>query len=237
HQVAVIAANTPAAPAAKAATSEIPIVFITGGDPVEIGLVSSFNRPGGNATGVTLISSALETKELGLLLELVPAATSLALLVNPVNAGAQQRIKNLQRAARTLGQQIQILSASTAMEIDSAFTTLAKTRAGALVVVADTFLISRRNQLVTLAASYAIPTMYQFRDFTMAGGLVSYGASLVDQYRQVGVYTGKILKGAKPAELPVLQPTKFELVINLKTAKALGLTVSPSLLAQADEVI
>jgi putative ABC transport system substrate-binding protein len=237
RQVAVIVANTPAAPAAKAATSEIPIVFITGGDPVEIGLVSSFNRPGGNATGVTLISGELETKELGLLHELVPAATSIALLVNPVNAGAQQRIKNLQQAARTLGQQVQFLDASTAAEIDSAFTAMAKTRAGALLVVADTFLIGRRDQLVRLSASYAIPTMYQFRDFTVAGGLVSYGASLADQYRQVGMYTGKILKGAKPAELPVLQPTKFELVINLKTAKALGLTVSPSLLARADEVI
>ena len=233
----MIAANTPAAPVAKAATTKIPIVFISGEDPVANGLVTSLNRPGGNATGVSLASAALGAKQLGLLRELVPAATSIAFLVNPASPTAETNVRDAQGVASALGQPIHILNASTEAEIDTAFVTLTHLRAGALVVGPDAFLISRNNQIVALAARYAVPTMYPFRDLTVAGGLMSYGAILPDQYRQAGVYTGKILKGAKPADLPVLQPTKFELVINLKTAKALGIAVPPSLLASADEVI
>jgi len=233
RQVAVIVANTPAAPVAKAVTTKIPIVFVSGNDPVESGLVTSLNRPGGNVTGVSLIAGALVGKQLGLFHELVPAATSIAFLVNPTNPIAEPSVRGAQEAARTLGQQIHVLNASTEPEIDAAF----QVRASALVVAPDTFFIERSDQLVALAVRHAVPTMYPFREFATAGGLMSYGVSLPDQYRQVGVYTGKILQGAKPADLPVLQPTKFELVINLKTAKALGLTIPPSLLARADEVI
>ena len=233
----MIAANTPAAPVAKAATTKIPIVFISGEDPVANDLVTSLNRPGGNATGVSLISAALGAKQLGLLRELVPASTSIAFLVNPASPTAERNVRDAQGAASALGQPIHILNASTEAEIDTAFATLTHLRAGALVVGPDAFLISRNNQIAALAARYAITTMYPFRDLTVVGGLMSYGAILPDQYRQAGVYTGKILKGAKPADLPVLQPTKFELVINLSTAKALGLTVPASLLASADELI
>jgi putative tryptophan/tyrosine transport system substrate-binding protein len=237
RQVAVIAANTPATAAAKGATTKIPIVFVSGDDPVANGLVTSLNRPGGNVTGVSLISSALGAKQLGLLHELVPSVASIAVLVNPANPTAKPNIRDAEEAARSLGQQIHILNAGTETEIDTAFATLAHVRAGALVVGPDSFLISRTDQIVTLAARHAVPTMYPFRDFTEAGGLLSYGAILSNQYRQAGVYTGKIIKGAKPADLPVMQPTKFELVINLQTAKSQEIEIPPALLARADDVI
>ena len=233
RQVAVIAANTSAVPAAKAATTKIPIVFLTANDPVEAGLVKSLNRPGGNVTGVSLISGALGAKQLELLREVVPAATSVAFLVNRTNPNMELYIRGVQEAARTLAQEIQIVNASTAAEIDAAF----QGRGGALVVAPDGFFIGMSDQLAALALRHALPTMCPFREFTAAGGLMSYGVSLPDQYRQFGIYTGKILQGASPADLPVLQPTKFELVINLKTAKALGLAIPPGVLARADEVI
>jgi putative ABC transport system substrate-binding protein len=233
RHVAVIAANTPAVPAAKAATTMIPIVFLSGDDPVEHGLVKTLNRPGGNLTGVSTFASALGGKQLGVFRELVPAATSFAALVNPTNPNSEAYLRGVQEAARTLGQPIHILNASTETEIDKAF----QGRADALIVAPDAFLINRIDQLVALAARHALPTMYPFREFPVAGGLIGYGTNLPDLYRQVGVYTGKVLQGAKPADLPVLQPTKFELVINLKTARALGLTIPPGVLAIADEVI
>jgi putative ABC transport system substrate-binding protein len=233
----VIVANTPAVPVAKAATDKIPIVFVTGDDPVESGLVKSLSRPGGNMTGITLISNVLGSKQLGLLRELVPAATSIAFLTGPGNAVFARRVNDTKIAAEAIWQRVNVLNADTAGEIDTAFATIVQEKVDALVVVPDTFLISRRDQIVALAARYAVPTMYQFREYPLVGGLVSYGASLADQFRQAGIYTGMILKGAKPADLPVLQPTKFELVLNLKTAKTLGLTLSPGFLALADEVI
>ena len=233
RQVAVIAANTPAAPVAKAATATIPIVFLTADDPVENGLVKSLDRPGGNATGVSLISGALGGKQLGVLRELVPAARLIAFLVNPANPNSQRYIGGVEEAARALGQQIHVLKASTEVEIETAF----QSQAGALVVAPDGFFITQIDQLVRLSVRNALPTMCPFREFTAAGGLMSYGVSLPDQYRQFGVYTGKVLQGAKPADLPVLQPTKFELVINQKTAKALGLSLPDRLIALADEVI
>jgi putative ABC transport system substrate-binding protein len=237
QSVHVIVANTPAVPVAKAATGKIPIVFITGDDPVESGLVKSLNRPGGNMTGITLISSALGSKQLGLLRELVPATTSIAFLTGPNNAVFARSVNDTKNAAEAVWQRIHVLNAATADEIETAFATIAQEKIGALVVVPDTFLVSRRDQIVTLAARHAVPTMYQFRDFPLAGGLVSYGARLTDQYRQAGIYTGMILKGSNPADLPVLQPTKFEFVLNLKTAKTLGLTLPPGFLALVDEVI
>jgi putative ABC transport system substrate-binding protein len=233
RQVVVIAANTAAAPAAKAATTKIPIVFVSADDPVESGLVTSLNRPGGNVTGVSLISGALGGKQLGVLRELVPAATSIAFLVNPANPNSEAYVRGAQAAARALGQQIHILNASTETEIDTAF----QGRAGALVVAADGFFINRSDRLVILAVRHAVSTMGPFREFTVAGGLMSYGVSLPDQYRQFGAYTGRVLKGEKPADMPVLQATKFEFVINLQTAEALGLDIPPTLLAVADEVI
>jgi putative ABC transport system substrate-binding protein len=233
RQVAVIAANTSAVPAATAATTTIPIVFLTANDPVEAGLVKSLNRPGGNVTGVSLISGALGAKQLEVLHEVVPAAKSIAFLVNRTNPNMELYIRGVQEAARTLGQEIQILNASTEVEIDAAF----QGRGGALVVAPDGFFIGRSDQLAALALRNALPTMCPFREFTAAGGLMSYGVSLPDQSRQFGIYTGKILQGTSPADLPVLQPTKFELAINLKTAKALGIVVPPSLVARADEVI
>jgi ABC-type uncharacterized transport system substrate-binding protein len=237
RSVSVITANTPAVPIAKAATAKIPIVFVTGDDPVANGLVKSLSRPGGNITGVTLISSVLGSKQVGLLRELVPATNSIAFLMNPNNSSAVRNASEAKNAAHSVWQQVHVLHAHTVTEIETAFATMVQEKVGALVVVPDAFLISRRDQIVALAARYAVPTMYQFRDYALAGGLMSYGASLSEQYRQVGLYTGMILKGAKPADLPVLQPTKFELVINLKTAKTLGLTLSPGLLALTDEVI
>jgi putative ABC transport system substrate-binding protein len=226
----------PAAVAAKSATSTIPIVF-TVGDPVELGLVASLARPGGNLTGVSTMAPELISKRLELISELVPQAGVIALLVNPNNSNTERIIGDMQKAAHTKGVQLHILKAGSESEIDATFASLVELHAGALVVGGDPFFESRREQLVALAARHAVPAIYQWREFAVAGGLISYGASLTALYRQVGIYAGKILKGAKPADLPVEQPTRFELVVNVKTAKALGLTVPPSILARADEVI
>ena len=223
--------------AAKAATSTIPIVFGTGGDPVEQGLVPSLGRPGGNATGVSIFTSDLMTKRLELLHELVPTATEIALVVNPNSEAAESEIRKAQQQVRSYGQRIRVLKASTEQEIDAAFATFAQLRPGGLIIAPDPVLNARREQFVALAARYSVPAIYEGRESAAAGGLMSYGPSLADAYRQVGIYTGRILKGAKPADLPVLQPTKFEMVINLKTAKALGLTIPQSVLLRADEVI
>jgi ABC-type uncharacterized transport system substrate-binding protein len=239
RQVAVIAtAFTPGAQAAKAATATIPIVFSVSEDPVKLGLVASFNRPGGNATGINVFGIEIVAKRLGLLHDLVPKAVRIAVLVNPANAPiAEATLRATSEAARTLGLQTQVVNASTSREIESAFTTLVRDRADALFIAPDSLFASRRVQLATLAARYAIPAACPGREHVEAGGLMSYGIDLVDVFRQMGVYTGQILKGAKPADLPVLRPTKFKLAINLQTARALGIEVSNSLLAQADEVI
>jgi putative ABC transport system substrate-binding protein len=229
--------GTPSAQAAKTATSTIPIVFATGGDAVGDGLVTSLARPGGNVTGLTFLTAELDPKRIELLSELVPEARVIALLVNPDNPQSERIVKDVQEAARTRGVQLRILKAASEGEIDAAFTVLAELRAGALVIGSDPFFFSRRDQLVALASHNTVATIYQLREFVEAGGLISYGASVAAVYRQAGIYAAKILKGAKPADLPVEQPIKFELVINLKTAKALGLTVPPSLLARTDAVI
>jgi putative ABC transport system substrate-binding protein len=208
-----------------------------GADPVKTGLVASLNRPGGNITGVSFFSNELSAKRLGLLHELLPQATTIAVLVNSNFPDAADQLRNLWEAAGTLGLQISVLNASTDTEIDKAFATLAQQRADALIIAADPFFTTRRKAIVALAHRHAVPSMYDLRDWTAAGGLISYGTDVVDAFRQTGIYTGKILKGAKPADLPVMQSTKYELVINLRTAKELGLTVPPSLLARADEVI
>jgi putative ABC transport system substrate-binding protein len=236
--VAVITANGPAAQAAKAATATIPIVFTAGFDPVEVGLVASLNRPGGNVTGITIIDVQLGPKRLELLHELVPAATVVAGLVNPSDpARAEKTSETLQAAAHTLGLEFHVLNASVDGEFDAVFASLAKLRAGGLVIGGQPFFNSRSEQLGALSFRHAVPTIFQFRAFTAAGGLASFGASITAMYRRAGAYVGRILAGAKPADLPVQQPTKFELVVNLKTAKALGLTVPQSLVARADEVI
>jgi len=226
-----------AALAAYAATTTIPIVFVNGVDPVSSGLVMSLNRPGGNATGVYIFQQVLEGKRLGLLRELVPSAASIAVLLNPTNANFQTQLRGVQDAARDLGQQVSILSANTEREIDVAFATVAQSSARALLVGSDPFFSSERDQVIALAARHAIPVIYQGREFATAGGLASYGTSLADAYRQAALYAGRILKGEKPADLPIVQPTKFEFVINMKTAKAIGLDVPPGLSARADEVI
>jgi ABC-type uncharacterized transport system substrate-binding protein len=235
RQVAVIAVNTPAARIAKQATANIPIVFFTGEDPVTSGLVKSLSRPSGNATGVTSMFGGLATKQFGLLRELAPSASTVAFLVNPQNPITEPNVRDAKEAAEVLGLQVRILNASTEAEIDLAFETLRQGVADALLVQPDAFLNNRR--IVALAARHAVPTMYQVRDLTAAGGLISYGPGLADLYRQMGVYTGKVLQGTHPAELPVLQPTRFELIINLKTAKTLRVEIPANLLALADEVI
>ena len=239
RRVAVIAtpSGTPAL-AAKAATATIPIVFGVGYDPVKLGLVASLARPGGNATGINFFNVEVVGKRLALLHELVPKAVRVAMLVNPANAvAAEATLRGVQEAARTIGLQIHIFNAGTSNEIDAAFADLARERFDALFLEGDAFLTSRRIQIATLAARDRIPAAYSIRDFVAAGGLMSYGTDIAERYRQTGVYAGKILNGTKPADLPVVQPTKFEFVVNLTTAKALGLTIPETLLATADEVI
>jgi putative tryptophan/tyrosine transport system substrate-binding protein len=235
--VIVTAGGGAAALAAYAATTRIPIVFVSGVDPVTSGLVMSLNRPGSNATGVYIFQQVLEGKRLELLHGLVPAAALIAVLLNPTNANFQTQLRGVQDAARALGQQVSILSASTERDIDAALATVTESRAGALLVGSDPFFNNERDQVIALAARHAIPAIYEGREFATAGGLASYGTSLADAYRQAGIYAGRILRGEKPADLPVVQPTKFEFVINLKTANTLGLHVPPGLSAGADEII
>jgi putative ABC transport system substrate-binding protein len=237
HKPALIVAVGPGALAIKAATSTIPVVFISGGDPVEVGLVASLNRPGGNVTGVGWFSSELGAKRLGLLHELVPNAAVFALLMNSRDSAAARQSADVAAGVRALGRQLHVVDAGSATEIDAAFAALAQRRPDALIVAGDPFFTSRREQLVALAARHAVPAIYPAREFVEGGGLMSYGNNNADAYRRAGVYAGRILNGARPGELPVERQTKFELTINLKTAKTLGLTVPPTLLATADEVI
>jgi putative tryptophan/tyrosine transport system substrate-binding protein len=239
RQVAVIVTTGGAAPAqaAKSATTSIPIVFTTGDDPVKLGLVSSLNRPDGNATGVAVFVASLLPKRLQILRELFPTASTVGFLMNPNWAASASQLVDVQHAAGALGVRLYVVRASTAVEIDEAFSVLGQQRPDALMLAADPFFQVRRDQLVTLAARYAIPTMYEWREFVDAGGLISYSPDRKDTMRQMGIYAGRILQGAKPSELPVVQAVKFELVINLRTSRALGLTIPPTLLARADEVI
>jgi putative tryptophan/tyrosine transport system substrate-binding protein len=237
-QVTVMAVlGTPAVLSAKATTSMIPIVFVIGDDPIKIGFVASLNRPGGNLTGVTTLASEVGPKRLELLRELLPTVTTIAVLVNPTNPNAEAQVRDLQSAAPALGLQLHVIRASTEGDLDTAFASLLQQRAGALIIGTDSFMIIQIKRLAALAARHAVPTIFQFREFAAAGGLMSYGGSVTDANRLAGLYTGRILKGEKPANLPVQQSTKVELIINLKTAKALGLEVPPTLLARADEVI
>jgi putative tryptophan/tyrosine transport system substrate-binding protein len=239
RRVAVIAtpASTPASLAAKAATTTIPIIFAVAADPVAMGLVASLNRPGGNATGVSLQTVELVPKQLAMLRELAPGASRLVALVNPNSAFTDAVVKDLQASALALGLPIEILRAGTGREIDAAFANLVQKPGGALLISPDAFFFSRHAQIVTLAARHALPIVYPVREFAEIGGLMSYGTNIADAYRQTGIYVGRVLKGEKPADLPVVQPTKFELVVNLNTARALGLEIPAKLLALADEVI
>jgi putative tryptophan/tyrosine transport system substrate-binding protein len=233
----LVATSTPANVIAMKATTEIPIVFTTSSDPVALGLVASLNRPGGNVTGAVTLNVQVVSKRLELLHEMVPTATAIAVLVNPTNPNAKTQSEALQTAARAIGLQIETLNVTTENEIDAVFAQLAERRTGALLVDTDAFLFGRRAQLVDLAKRYTIPTIFDRREYAEAGGLVSYGGSVEDVYRLAGIYTGRILKGERPADLPVIQSTKLQLIVNLKTANALGVTPPPSLLARADEVI
>jgi putative ABC transport system substrate-binding protein len=239
QRVAVIATQggEASALAAKAATSTIPIVMIAGGDPVQLGLVASLNQPGGNITGATIFSQEMESKRLGLLHETAPNAKTIAVLVNPANLLVETQLRDVRDAAPRLGVELIILKASTEAEFEGVFATMAGRKADALLVGADAFFNSRRAHLIALAAQYRLPAIYEWRDFTVEGGLMSYGTVLTDAYRQMGIYVGRILKGEKPADLPIVQPTNFKFVINLRTAKALGIEFSPTLSARADEVI
>ncbi len=237
RMIAIFAGGPPAVVAAKAATTTIPIVFTSGGDPVELGFVSSLNQPGGNVTGVSFLGDELDAKRLELLRELVPAIASVGFLVNPTRSSFQFEVRDSQQAAQALGVKLIVLNASTEAEIDAAFAEFSRQRIDALMVLADPFFLTRRDQIVASANRSRIATMYYIREYVAAGGLISYAPSLSEVYRQAGTYVAKILKGAKPADLPVVQPTKFDLVINLKTAKALGLTVSNQMQLLADEVI
>jgi ABC-type uncharacterized transport system substrate-binding protein len=223
--------------AAKSATSTIPIVFAVGSDPVKLGLVDSINMPGGNVTGITFLAIVLDAKRLELLRELIPNAAVVAALVNPGNPATEVVLPDVQASARAGGQQLIVLNASTESEIDTAFSTLVERKAAGLTIVADPFFVSRRDQLVALAARHRVPTVYAGREYVLAGGLISYMTVMEDAFREAGVYVGRILKGARPADLPVRSPTKFELVINLKTARSLGLTVPRSLRVRADAVL
>ena len=239
RQVTVIAAMGSAAPAlaAKTETSTIPIVFITGADPIKLGLVSSFNQPGGNVTGVSFLSHSLGPKRLSIIRDLVPNGTVIGFLLNPKNPNAQSDRKEFPAAAQAIGQQAVVLEATTEAELEAVFAGLAGRKIGAIVVNSDSFFLGRRNQIVAMAAKHRVPAMYDCRDFVAAGGLIGYGASRSDIFRQAGIHVGRILKGAKPATLPVVQPTKFELIVNMKVAKALDVRIPSTLLANADEVI
>jgi putative tryptophan/tyrosine transport system substrate-binding protein len=237
HVDVIIAGGSVTALAAKAATSTIPIVSNTGDDPVKLGLVQSLARPGGNVTGVTVFAHGLGTKRLELLHELLPKAKLIAMLVNPKNPNADRSASEVRAAGQAIGLAIHIARASSERESDPAFADIVRERADALIMDADPLFNSRRKQLVGLAASHAVPTIYDWREYAEAGGLMSYGTSLTEMYRQVGLYAGRILKGAKPGDLPVMQPTTFQLVVNLRTAKSIGLTIPPSLVVRADEVI
>ena len=235
--VAVMVCNVTAASAAKAVTSTVPIVFATGDDPIAEGLVASLNRPGGNVTGVSFLGNALGAKQVELLRQLAPNATTIAVLVDTNYQGSATDLKDVERAAHSLRQNLVILRASNERDLETASATLARQHADALIALGAAFFLSQRDQIIALAERYKLPAIYQVQDFTIAGGLMSYGASIRDAYRQAGIYAARILKGEKPADLPVMQPTKFELTINLKTAKALGLTIPDKLMALADEVI
>jgi putative ABC transport system substrate-binding protein len=239
RKVAVLASTggPPSVLAAKAATTTIPIVFTIGTDPIRLGVVTSLSRPGGNITGVNLFAAAMESKRLGLLRALIPGVQLIAVLLNPNRPNYALQVRDVQEPAAAIGQQIRILSASNESDIDAAFATAVQLRAGAMLVSADPFFNSQRDKIIALAARYSIPAVYEWREYALAGGLMSYGTNISDGYRQAGVYAGRILKGEKPADLPVVQSARFELVINLKTAKALGIEVPPNLSAEADEII
>jgi putative ABC transport system substrate-binding protein len=235
--VIVAGGGEPAAVTAKATTSTIPIVFAMSGDPIKLGLAASFNRPGGNATGMNILTTALAPKRLGLLHDLVPGSATIGFIANPDFPPSVEQVRDAEEAARAIGVRIRVLNASNEREIDAAFENFAKQNIRALTIASSPFFDTRRKQIVALAQRFAVPTIYHFREYVADGGLISYGIDIVDIYRQIGLYTGQILKGAKPADLPIMQPTKFDLVINLRTAKTLGLAIPSGVLAIADEVI